>query len=430
MNFHLIYAMCCGSAMVVAVVMVRLAFKQTIVTNIGNSIILGGVISSVVTHIFYATCWQSIFAIIPAGMVIFFLILKYIQRKIQLPLQTIVAISNAISQGKLAAGDFSGEVFVSENELGQLSRSINATYRDLSGIVADIMANIKILTETVDVLVGNSNQLQENSAQMKTQADNVAAASKEMTAGISTVSSNAEESAGNLHTISSSIEQMSSTVNEISRNTELARGISGDAVSQADRTAANIRRLEESAEEANTIIDTINEVVDQTKLLSLNATIEAARAGEYGKGFAVVAGEVKELADQTEHAVIDIRQKLSAINRFREEAVRDMEQITGVIKQVDEVVSSIASSIEEQNITTRDIAENVEGTNRGVAEVNRQVEESATIFGRMAEEIANLNRVVAEVGAVGDGVRNSAEKLSHMSAQMEQVVEKFELVDR
>ncbi len=427
MNPHLSYVLCSGSAVLVAVCMVRLAYKKTIVTDIGNSIILGGAISSLVTYIYFVTDWKSIFAIIPGGMIIFFLMLGHIKRKIREPLRAIVAISNAISEGKLTDSNLDMEPFVSGNELGELSQSINGTYRDLSRIVSDIVRNIGILTGTVELLVGKSNQLQENSGQMKIQSSSVSAASEEMTVSMSTVAGSADQSAKSLGMISSSIEGMSVTVNEIARNTEMARKISSDAVLQADKSVANIHQLEASAKEANTIIDTINEVVDQTKLLALNATIEAARAGEFGKGFAVVADEVKQLANQTEEAVEGIRQKLSAMGRFRAETVTDIGRISEVIKNVDELVSSIAVSIEEQNVTTKDIARNVEEVNRGVSEVNRQVDESASISKKVAGDMSALNQVVDDVGEAGESVRDSAEKLSQMTEAMVQLVEKFEV---
>ncbi len=426
MNPHLSYVLCSGSAVLVAVLMVRVAYKKTIVTNIGNSIILGGAISSLVTYVFFVTRWESIFGIIPAGIVIFFLMLRNIRRKIQQPLRSIVAISNAISEGKLTDGNLGKDPFVSKNELGELSLSINATYQDLSQIVADIVQNISVLRKTVEVLAEKSNQLQIGSDQMKLQSANVSAASEQMNAGMSAVADSAEQSARNLNLISMSIEGMSVTVNEIARNTELARGISSDAVSQSNRASENIKLLEASAGEANTIIDTINEIVDQTKLLALNATIEAARAGEFGKGFAVVAEEVKQLANQTQEAVESIRENLSAMGRFRAETVTDIGGITEVIKKVDEVVSSIAASIEEQNVTTKDIARNVEEISRGGSEVNRQVLESAALSKQVAADMLRLNRVVDEVGAAGESVRESAGNLSQMTDEMARLVEKFD----
>ncbi len=427
LNPHLTYLLCMGTAVVVAMAMVRFAFRKTIVTNIGNAIILGGAISSAVTYIYFITSWQSIFAIIPCGVVIFFLILQYIRFKIKEPLKSIVAISNAISEGRLIDSDFNMDVSLAENELGDLSRSIHATYRDLSQIVSYMVHNISTLQHTVELLVDKSNQLQTNADDMKTQSSGVSAASEEMNLSMSSVSSSARQSAGSLDRVATAIENMSATISEIAGNTEQSRSISGEAVAQASHMSENIRQLEASAREADTIIDTINEIVDQTKLLSLNATIEAARAGDVGKGFAVVAGEVKQLAEQTEEAVVDIRRKLAAMAKFRSETVADINRISEIINRVDEYVSTVAAAFEEQNITTRDIAGNVEETNRGVAEVDRQVEESARVSRKVADDLAHLDQAVENVGAAGGSVRDSAEKLAGMTEKMQKLVAKFEV---
>lgn len=427
MSFHLIYLLCMTLVTAAAWIFLRLLYRRTIVSFIGNSIILGGITCSLVTYLFVVFGWKSIFGILLGVVLVFHFLLKYIQKKVQHPLQSIIDISRSISQGRLITGDLEMDALESSNELGDLSASINETYLQLSRIVTGIVQDIDIVTGTMGVLVEKSDQLQKNSEQMKIQSANVSAASEQMSTSLVSVSSVAQQSSSNINMISSSIEEMSVAVNEISRSTERASAISGDAVAQASTTVENIRHLEESAKEAGTIIDAINEIVDQTKLLSLNATIEAARAGEAGKGFAVVADEVKQLAEQTEVSVKDIQRKLTAMGNFRAEAVADIGQITGVIKSVDEVVSTIAASIEEQNTTTKDIAVNIEEANRGVSEVNRRVTESAEISKQVAADIAYLNRAAEEIRLAGESVKESAEKLSGMSEEMKQLVERFDV---
>ena len=123
-----------------------------------------------------------------------------------------------------------------------------------------------------------------------------------------------------------------------------------------------LEQLAERAMDISSVVDSISQIAQQTNLLALNATIEAARAGEAGKGFAVVANEVKELARQTASATGDISGRLTEMRNVSASAVEEISQIMDVINQVDDVNQQIRAAVDQQNITTREIAELVTRT--------------------------------------------------------------------
>ena len=56
--------------------------------------------------------------------------------------------------------------------------------------------------------------------------------------------------------------------------------------------------------------------------MALNAAIEAARAGEEGLGFSVVAQEVRNLAEQTQGLVTEVREIMGLVSAQAEHAVQ------------------------------------------------------------------------------------------------------------
>ena len=176
-----------------------------------------------------------------------------------------------------------------------------------------------------------------------------------------------------LVTLSAAVEQMSASINEITRNVAEAARVSGEASTETVEVERGIGDLARSADEIGTVVQLISQIAGQTNLLALNATIEAARAGEAGKGFAVVASEVKNLANQTAQATVDITRKIEGVQGRADGAVAAMARVRETIHNLAEMSASVAAAAEEQSAVTQSISENVHGVMTEVDHVTRSI---------------------------------------------------------
>jgi methyl-accepting chemotaxis protein len=215
-------------------------------------------------------------------------------------------------------------------------------------------------------LAGASEELTATSQQMSANAE-------ETSAQANVVSANSEQVNRNLQTVATGSEEMSASIKEIAKNAHESAKVAIGAVRVAEDTNQIVTKLGDSSTEIGQVIKVITSIAQQTNLLALNATIEAARAGEAGKGFAVVANEVKELAKQTAKATEDISRKIEAIQGDTKNAVGAIGQISGVIKQVNDIANTIATAVEEQNATTNEMARNVGEAAKGSGEITKNI---------------------------------------------------------
>jgi methyl-accepting chemotaxis protein len=233
------------------------------------------------------------------------------------------------------------------------------------------------------------------------------------------VSGAAEGASGNVDSVAAAAEEMSASIGEIARRASESAKIAAGAVQQAETTNETVQSLDIAAQKIGDVVKLINEIAEQTNLLALNATIEAARAGEAGKGFAVVANEVKTLASQTTKATEEISDQINAMQQATTEAVNAISTIRGVIGQVNESATAIASAVEEQNAATQEIGRNVQSAasdtskvSSTIAEVRSASDQTMTAIQQAVAAIEGLNGdandLKTQVGAFLDKVRQSA----------------------
>lgn len=204
------------------------------------------------------------------------------------------------------------------------------------------------------------------------------------------VSNAAQQASSNAQMVASAAEELSSSVREITGQTNQSSAAARDAVIRTGNASKDVALLEEAGQKIGNVVNLINDIAEQTNLLALNATIEAARAGEAGRGFAVVASEVKSLANQTAQATQEISDQVISMQQATSLAVKAMDDIKGIIVDIESTSVSIASAVEEQDASTQEIARNVAEVSTGTEEVTfniHAVNEGATITGSAATDV-------------------------------------------
>lgn len=199
-------------------------------------------------------------------------------------------------------------------------------------------------------------------------------------------------------------QKLSTSFEVISEQVNQSAYIAGQATLTAEETDNHVHGLADVAQKISNVVLLIQEIANQTHLLALNATIESARAGEMGKGFAVVASEVKNLANETSKATDDITEQVDAIQISTREAVNAIQQISGIIAQVNGVSRTIATSIEEQSESTREInglvgdiallVENMERSLRNFGESGQKFEEVIHNIHNETNQLDKLTRAI------------------------------------
>jgi len=334
----------------------------------------------------------SLFTLLTAAGALFALVRKLVVK----PLSAAVDLANAIADNNLALADLPVR---SEDEIGEATWALNVMKNNLRRTVQAIAETAAHVSHASEDLTATSQQISANSAETSAQAD--------------VVSNAASHVSQNLQTVATGSEQMGASIQEIAKNATEAAKLATSAVGIVEATTATVSKLGDSSTEIGQVIKLITSIAQQTNLLALNATIEAARAGEAGKGFAVVANEVKELAKETAKATEDISRKIQAIQTDTKEAVEAIASISGVIHQINDISSTIATAVEEQNATTN--------------EMSRNVSEAAQGSGEITSNIAGVAEAAASTSQGANDTQKQAQELVQLSGKLRHLVEQFKL---
>jgi methyl-accepting chemotaxis protein len=216
-------------------------------------------------------------------------------------------------------------------------------------------------------------------------------------------------------------------IDKIMENTTEAKTVTEGAVSRVKEVSEKICALGSAAKAINNVTETINEISEQTNLLALNATIEAARAGEAGKGFAVVANEIKELANKTAEATLDIKGKVEGIQKTTQSSVEEIGTVNNTIDDINSIVSGIAQALNEQLEATKEIASNTSLASQGLLEMNENVTQTFSLSQGIGASISRINDSAHNTAQGSSDMNDKALELNQLSEELKNMVVQFKI---
>ena len=334
-----------------------------------------------------------------------------------------------ILSGELASCAECTEVFKEavENEFSELAVYFNAFIHNIHKMLSEIKENSTKLNDSSSTLSTVSSDLAKGADKTARHSRSVATAAEEMSSSMNTVAATTEETASKVILMSQSTKNITGTVSEILKSTGKAQKITGQAVAEASDISDKVDRLGKSAKDIGQVTETINEISSQTNLLALNATIEAARAGEAGKGFAVVANEIKDLAQQTADATGEIKQRIESIQKSTGRTVSGIRNIADIIKEIDQIVTTIAVSLNQQSKTMNDLTNNIQQAGEGISEVADNVAGSSEVSAEIAQEVCKVNIAAVDISGSSTTVQQNAEELRRLAEELRGMVARFTL---
>ncbi len=291
-----------------------------------------------------------------------------------------------------------------KDEYGDVARELEKTRQQLHDMIKiQINASDELATLT-EVMTLSMSETKQSAQEEFNEIDQLATAMSEMSSTIQTVAENAQQA-------SELTEQASSQAVSGQRFLQSTVAKMSDLSADIASSAQAVNQVEERVEAIGSVVGTIQGISEQTNLLALNAAIEAARAGEAGRGFAVVADEVRNLAQRTQQATVEIQEMIAQLQASAVSAVELMEKSVVEAAEGNELVSNAGTELD--GIVAQ--VTQINDMNFQIASASGQ---QSSVAEEMSQNLTNVRElveasviVVTELLETSETMQNNAEEL-------------------
>jgi methyl-accepting chemotaxis protein len=299
------------------------------------------------------------------------------------------------------------------DEFGDMTQSLNRMVESLREQIREILNGVNVIASTSSEIFASATQIASGSAE-------TAAAISETSATVEEIRQAAQLSSQKAKSLSDSANQVA----QVSQNGQKAVDETVEGMNQIrkqmDEIAQTVIRLSEQSQSIGGIIASVTDLADQSNLLAVNAAIEAAKAGEQGKGFTVVAQEIRNLAEQSKQATMQVRTILNDVQKATGAAVLATEQGN---KAVEEGVKKSVLAGKAIQILSDSTEKAVQISTQIVVSSQQQL----IGMDQIGTAMQNINQAGIETSASMTQAEESVKNLHELGQKLKELVEQFKM---
>lgn len=327
------------------------------------------------------------------------------------PISLISQRMKAISEGGLHHEPL---IYKSKDEIGELVKVINEMNNELRKIVYDI-------TDVSEIISEKSKDLHQSSKEVKEGSKQIATTMEELSVGAETQANSASSLAEAMVVYTNKIKEiyqngmeMEDKSNKVLAQTDIGSQLMNESMKQMEvicdemeESVQKVQTLDQRSKDITKLVEVIQNIADQTNLLALNAAIEAARAGEFGRGFSVVAEEVRKLAEQVSHSVVDIQHIVEKVSKETEEVTKSLNKGFAQVQEGTSLIQETGAAFQNIQVHINEVSEKIQYARKELSNILENSE-------KMNSSITNIASLTEEAAAGIEQTSDSAKMSSHL----------------